>query len=88
MTRIGVRALDFANWAGGRVFDLPPAYQEKIALAVRTAHPKTIRRELQLLMASVGYVGSSHPLIRGLDEFELREFHLQLAGKAVTDGAG
>lgn len=84
----GVSLLDFANGIGGRILDLPRTYQDAIAAAVRTLHPKTITRQMQMLMASDGYAGSSHALIRGMGCDELREFHHRLAGKAVTDGAG
>lgn len=88
MNITGTGILDYARGVGGRIFDLPRGYQDTVAAVVRTLHPKTITREMQLLMASDGYLGSSHPLIRGLDVDELHEFHRKLAGKAVTDGTG
>lgn len=88
MTVAGARILDYTIGAGGGIFELPDAYLDRIADVMRMAHPKTITRELQLVMASAGYIGSNHPLIRGLDEYELREFHRDLARKAVTDGTG
>lgn len=71
----GVGTLDYANGAGGRILDLPRSYQDAIATAVRTLHPKTVARHLQRVMASDGYLGSTHPLIRGLDSDGLCEFH-------------
>lgn len=89
MSASGVWMLDYANGLRGRIFDLPPAYQDMIAAAARTLHPKTVTREMQRLMASDGYLRSNHPLIRDLDGDGLAEFHRQLATRRVVpDGAG
>lgn len=77
-----VRVLDYAHGVGGRIFDLPAYYQDAIADAMRGLHPATATRQVQLVMASDGYLGSEHPLIRGLDVNGLRELHRQLAAAA------
>lgn len=87
-TPSGAEIFDFAAGAGGRIFDLPRSYQDRVAEVVRKLHPKTVTRQVQRVMASEGYLGSSHPLIRDLDGDRLRDVHRRLSRKVVTDGAG
>lgn len=61
----GAEIVDYANGCGGRIFDLPRPYQDKVAEVVRRLHPGTVTRRVQKVMASDGYLGSEHPLIRG-----------------------
>lgn len=79
---MGVRILDYGRGIGGRIFDLPASYQDAIADAVRTLHPKTVYRREQQLMASDGYLSSEHPLIRSLDSAGLRELHRQMSRRS------
>lgn len=76
-TASGAEIFDFAVGSGGRIFDLPRPYQDKVAEVVRLLHPGTVTRRVQRVMASEGYLGSKHPLIRGCGN-----------ETGVTDGAG
>lgn len=59
---------------GGRVFDLPRGYQDAIARAVQTAHPRSFnRRALLYCLVSGRFKSSSHRKLTGLTEDEARK---------------
>lgn len=73
----GAGIFDYAAGAGGRIFDLPRPYQDKVADVVRRLHPGTVTDQVQRVMASDGYLGSVHPLLCGCGN-----------EAGVADGAG
>lgn len=58
---------------GGRIFDLPRHYQDAVARAVQTAHPRSFnRRALLYCLVSGRFKPSTHRKLTGLTVDEVR----------------
>lgn len=74
MPIVSHKILWYAFGMGGRIFDLPPQYQDAVAASVAMAHPRSFyRRALLYCLASGRFRPSTHPRVVGLTVDELRE---------------
>ena len=65
-------ATDYVSQIGGRLCDMPGPFLDRIADALRDAHPETLPRDLVIALTGQRFARSRHPLLRDLQISEVR----------------